>query len=364
MDTLNVAAGALYSMFECLRRQSGMLKMRIGALRMRRGLLSLPDDVLADILEYAASNPDRRFHEAKSATFATEAALKLSHVCQRFRIVIMCVSGLWTSVYNGMDFGLVSALCDRLTEPTADIFLGAPFRRSRTNSIQFIRTVVARCAHWRRFDHGQDFQKNYVKNPWHSSATKEELQELARITHQLRVPFLTELAIHYPRIIGQDVQDAFHYYSTWTAPRLRSFTMGNSIPVLFAASATLTYFKVALNCRIIPSIDQRLIQLIQFLLSCPVLKTFVMNLNCLELPVKCSFGKCVEFPSVDTLDFDLQGCNGSSIKKFLNAARFPNTSAMKLDISTFNNKACALDQRPQRGTPEICCLPASQTTGA
>ncbi len=145
VETLKVAAGALHSMCGCLRLRSETLAEHIGVLRMRRGLSSLPDEVLTDILKYAAFSSDiRHFHEARFATFATQAALKLSHVCQRFRSVIMRVSCLWSYVYNGMAPGLVSALCERLTGPIAEIVLNGPSYCSRIKASKFARIVVAR----------------------------------------------------------------------------------------------------------------------------------------------------------------------------------------------------------------------------
>jgi len=108
--------------------------------------------------------------------------------------------------------------------------------------------------------------------------------------------------------------------------------------VPFAGSATLTCFKSVLGYYG-PNqghVDLDLSGLIQFLLSCPVLKTFIMKSSFLKWPGAdvSSLGIPVELASIDTLDFGFSGCESSLIKAFLNTARFSNVFTMKLDIMT------------------------------
>ncbi len=112
-------------MYECLSRQVKTCETQIDALRMRGRLSSLSDEVLAVILEHATNDSDTK-HEGSTAALAFETALKLSHVCQRFRGFVMRDPCLWNRIYNGMNLPLVSALCDRITKPTPKSSWGKP----------------------------------------------------------------------------------------------------------------------------------------------------------------------------------------------------------------------------------------------
>lgn len=159
MDTLKLASGGSQRIQECITRQINICEGRSRILRSRVGIASLPDEVLAIILEHTSIF----YHfdycymlEGKSAALSTKAAIRLSHVCQRFRQVVMRIPSLWCRIYSGMDYGLVSTLCDRMDYPSAEIILGEERPRADANSGLFIRAVTARAAYWRRFIHGQE----------------------------------------------------------------------------------------------------------------------------------------------------------------------------------------------------------------
>ncbi len=123
MDTLKLAAVGFHRIQDCISRQVKACGLGTRALRLRGGLSSLPDEVLAIVLQYATTAPFDMY-EGISATLFTRAAMKLSHVCQRFRYLMVGISSLWSRIFSGMDSGLVSTLCDRLAKPTAEIILG------------------------------------------------------------------------------------------------------------------------------------------------------------------------------------------------------------------------------------------------
>ncbi len=340
MDTLKLAADGFHRIQDCISRQVEACDTQVRALRLRGGLSSLPDEILAIVLEYATTTPFDIYEEGNSAILFTRAAITLSHICQRFRFLMVRISSLWSRIFNGMKYRLVSALCVRMTMPTAEIILEETKLRSRTNPEKFLRTVAPRSELWRRFVHGQ------INSSFSTDGTSEaskELKMLARVTNHLHAPFLAELVICHkahilPESHNQDVHDSFHYYSTWFAPRLRSLTMCNLVPVPFAGSTTLTYFKCGLEYfgTNRGRADLDFSGLIQFLLSCPVLKSFSLKSFCLTWPetVASSLGNPVKLASIDTLDFGFSSCESSLIRAFLDAARFPNVITMKLNIMT------------------------------
>ncbi len=173
-----------------------------------------------------------------------------------------------------MNPDLVSALCNRMTKPSAEIIL----EQGRGRSIDvdlFIRKVATHSTHWKSFVHADPVY------PSLTALTDEEMEDLARETRHLQTPFLSQLSIHYPPYMLEKapLQSAVYYYSSWSLPRLNSFTISNVVPVPFAASSSLTYFKVTLECERSESRSgQNLTSLIHFLTSCTNLKTFALHL--------------------------------------------------------------------------------------
>lgn len=177
---------------------------------------------------------------------------------------------------------------------------------------------------------------------WRQGLSSDELGDMTRATHQLDTPFLSELVLYYPQSLlrdkHRDGRDNIHYYSTWSMPRLASLTMGNSIPVPFTASASLSYLKITLNYEEYRGRPEQILSaLIQFLANCPVLRTFALQMFCLKLrqAVESPLGIPTEFSSIETLDLNFSLCEGSLIKSFFHVARFPNASTMDLRVVSY-----------------------------
>lgn len=114
--------------------------------------------------------------------------------------------------------------------------------------------------------------------------------------------------------------------------------MGNMVPVTFAASPILTHFEVSLyfvtnEGFMKPDTMKRILSaLLQFLSSCPVLESFAMHLESMWAPVGISLGRSIKLTTIKTLDFKFRSCSSLLVKSVVDAACFPNASALKLQI--------------------------------
>lgn len=195
--------------------------------------------------------------------------------------------------------------------------------------VSFIRTIAAHSERWRGFTQSED--------SWANHLTDDDLNDLAHETHQLHVPSLSQLVIWHPAsMLGEprreNAQDAAHYYSTWSAPRLRSFHIRNFVPIPFTASASLTRFSISLDLSRVVSVGKKLSSLIQFLASCSNLKEFGLEVLDLRSPKESPITNRCELASLKSLELEFTHCRASSIAPFFDAIRFPGVSTVKLRI--------------------------------
>ncbi len=78
----------------------------ISSLKLRSGFSSLPDEVLLDVLEFVAL-------EHTTADGVIAAATMLSHVCSRFRVLVVSSVHLWNRISPSMHSEAISTCFDR-----------------------------------------------------------------------------------------------------------------------------------------------------------------------------------------------------------------------------------------------------------
>lgn len=288
---------------------------------MRGGLSSLPDDILSLVLEYAS--------EEGGSTLGV--ALGLSHVCQRFRQLTLRMPALWCKIWDHMDLRIVSMLCARMTRPVAEITFHNV--SSAVDVAPFLRFVAARSEVWCKMTH--------VFSSSDTAGDKDVLELMARETQQLRAPFLSRIFIRGSRLLLREgpLEDARHYYATWSMPRLTSFFAEDFVPIpLIQTPTSLTEFRICLRFEQFVDLSQtrageRLSSLILFLGSCPALKVVTLNIDAFPEFTSFSTSNSAYLPTVETLKLSLSNCRGSVLRTFFQHARFPNISTLELRLN-------------------------------
>ncbi|KLO11370.1 hypothetical protein SCHPADRAFT_942138 [Schizopora paradoxa] len=326
-ESFLLTADALQSLRSLFIHQSMALEENAGALRLRAGLSSLPDEILINILECAAYSGGS---DAFASLCTVQDAVKLSLVCRRFRDLAIRSSFFWCRISNNMNINLVSALCDRLSDPIGEVFL----KESTNHDVrQFIRAVAASSQFWIRFTHGLDFL------PSHSPLSREELVDVAKESYGLQAPFLSEISIHYPEDLlnaANKDQTHAHYYSTWITPRLTCFRISNLVPVPFASSAGLTSFTIRLDFLKCTRVPETITALVDFLVSCPNLTALALAFGCLVVPYNAPMRSRTELHRVEKLELHLSNCSVPEVTHVLNLLRFPHASSFGFRVSWYN----------------------------
>lgn len=315
----------------------------IEALELRSGFSALPDGILADVLEFATGSVDHEFgtftegyiedkadyHVHYDIETSSQAATTLSHVCRRFRDIIVSFSTFWRRISPSMKPAIVSASFERCTSGSIpfEVYLRSPI--SPTHIIDsFLRRAINNRHLWKRFAH--DWTFNYYPRA-------KEMTANTHILHRkIHAPQLSQIIIGFPYAIqAADNREVLkmlpkmHYYSSWSTPNLRFMKTSQMIPVPFSGSNTLTTLSIYQCLSQGTCFD--LTSLMSFLASCPVLTEFMLKVRDSDR-VHESYRQQLppehrmETKSVERLTLMFEWGDSSTIGDLINAIRFPSVS--------------------------------------
>ncbi len=242
MDALRPAQEISRDVSFWISEQATACEVQISNLKLRSGLLSLPDEILSDVLAFASYHQDKNEQTAVKNTL--DAATKLSLVCSRFRTLINSVCDLWNRLSPSMRTGTISSCLTRCG--SAGIQIITSTSSSPVNFLPFVRRIASETHQWRRF----------VFNCKDLSPGSDHIINLGTLrfrTLDIRVPLLSKLEIRYPYTALKDIirngvyRDPLHFYSTWSLPALRSMKTANLVPVSFSGTSSLASLSLSLN---------------------------------------------------------------------------------------------------------------------
>ncbi|KLO11351.1 hypothetical protein SCHPADRAFT_475098 [Schizopora paradoxa] len=301
------------------------------SLRLRAGMTLLPDEILEIILEYAVILPFKEdSSESAHVARVISAAISLTSVCKRFRDLGVRIPRLWNRISNVSGLDAVSECCERARNSNVEIIFQSIGNHRATGVAPFLEATRASSERWSRFVH--------ERKERYSHEFRDELDDMAHRTHLLQAPLLSELAIYYPAIpvdTPQDSNDAFHYYSSWTAPTLKIFTIYYIVPVPFSGSSTLTSFSIYLSFRA-HYLRPNLSSLVEFLTVSPNLISFSLTMRSLKDVGDFLTEKSKVFGGVKNLKVVLIGCEESPLRSFFDRVLFPNVDSIELGLTSRN----------------------------
>lgn len=355
---LRPAADALYKIWGHVSRQLETCESRIDAFDIRRGFYSLPDEILSTVLEYASQpggddddddNEDHKNDLKKLIVRVVKSATKLSHVCKRFRDLIIRSPCLWNRVFNGMgNTDMVSTCLSRCRRGNGQVTLASSLfelfynRYIGQSNLPFIRAALGKLESWESFYlKGDEEQHTSARFVDHEEGRLEDYAELAK---DLDVPNLTRLLIHYPQPLIRPAmsgdakyREAMHFYSRWSTPRLQYLYARNFIPIPFSGARSLTSVNILLLFNINNN-DENFERLdvesfVSFLAACPNLEKLALTVDIAKYhSVPTSLTERLEMPSVTQLELGFRECTKAPLKTLFGSISFPNVSRMKLWI--------------------------------
>jgi len=307
------------------------------------------------VLEFAALQDDVK-DEKETILSTVKAATKLSHVCRRFRDLIIHSPTLWRRVFNEMGRSDMAYTCiSRWRRANAEVILAtSPFEAStyrdrrteeldRLRNVSFIQNALEKSEHWGSFTM-EGISEGVTSVPGYEPGCP---QDYAKLATNLDFPNLTQLAVRYPEAaLSSTVRRnkynnfAMHFYSSWSTPKLRSMTSRNVIPIPFSGSQSLTSLSIFLNYKAHGDLDVN--SFVSFLSACPALERFALEVH------HASYGatspvpeRCVEMPCVTDLNLAFVKCYRAPLKALFDAVRFPHITSMRLRIQSVEEEGSA-----------------------
>ncbi|KLO14096.1 hypothetical protein SCHPADRAFT_939868 [Schizopora paradoxa] len=316
------AEDATYEAWRWISRQFADCNSQIRSLRLRSGLLALPDEILSLVLHFASQQEDDDPGVAAKKTI--NEAIKLSHVCSRFRGLIISAAEFWRRITPQMHPEVVS-MCFSRCGAGVQIVISTSYQGELQD---FARSVVTKARLWRRFEYTNDRRS-------HLPLIVHDLATLRNETIGCHTLFLDELSIRYPpsalalaQIIG-NFSTPLHFYSVWVSPSLQRMFCENFVPVSFSGTNTLTLLSIHLSFlnddHIFNTAD-----LATFLSSCPSLAKFIMRLDDCTKVAALSENWTRITSRIGEVEFSFVYCSAVVASTLLHAVHFPAVRSMHL----------------------------------
>ncbi|KAL5485968.1 hypothetical protein ACEPAI_7012 [Sanghuangporus weigelae] len=283
-----------------------------------RGLQNLPFDVLSYIFKTACSSPARGSH-----------AITISHVCRRFRQIVLNTAVLWSRLYSQDPIPKTVAFLSRTKEADLAVIIeedpDSPNYLARLEA--FMALVIPHCYRWAEFRYLPAY---FAEDEMGCFSI---LGDLKNLTAGLRLPRLRDLYIYAGpgELRTFKLDQGPTICSDWSTPALRHLTCWNGQPDcwLFKSLTTLT-----LQCEGFTQFDVQpcfpsLLEALAALPHLEILKVIFLRLSCEKraFPVTELYGlKTLHLTATDLGD-------NVTLRKFCSALRLPSLLRLSLMIS-------------------------------
>lgn len=305
----------------CIKAIRITAEQRLKAARLRIGIASLPDELLANIFHFVTQEEDHKdvlsvvFRGFESFKSMFLSAVKLSHVCDRFRRVALLTPSLWNGISDDMTPHMVKLSLIRSGRMPLDItFLSFQSTMDRFcfyNPKHFTRLVSKTSDRWRSL-------KIY-------SSVGIGIRDKEFSLKSLNLPLLTNLKIDSPSDRRRSEQ---HILRDWNTPRLQSMTICQFIPPPFQQSSSLRCLRVDLRGSGRLTMDIQALR--KFLLSCKLLTELKIRVTDTRIVNTARQPSNFRLPCVEAVTFEIPSCRPELVKSLLEEIRFPVTSKLEL----------------------------------
>ncbi|KLO08227.1 hypothetical protein SCHPADRAFT_1001087 [Schizopora paradoxa] len=319
-----------------ISKQWSFCDAQIKSLRIRSWFMAIPDEILSVILKFAARQKYGNTYADFAVKHTVKEATKLSHVCSRFRNVVLRVADVWNCVSPSMHPDAVSTCFDRCGPSGFNVlFSGGSFEKDNHS---FFRQIAEKAHLWNRFEliFYPDLQY-YVP-----AMLIPDLDTLRSESIGINTSLLNQLVIHYPfRVLKDEIyngleKDALHFYSTWSSPSLRSMSCKNFVPIPFPGTSALSYISIELAFHFHESgiCAYNATAIASFLSSCQALTNFSMKIRACTAVIPSPPNQKYMTSHVKSMELLFACCTETVVSSFLDAVSFPDVESLRVSCNS------------------------------
>lgn len=313
----------------------------VDALAFRTGFSSLPDEIVAEILVFA-TRPSKTKSSAHIDIVAEMRALaearSLSHVCRRFRSLVLNSSRIWGVISEHMtNLSEVKFVINHSGTTPMTVVLDhcGLLQRSNLKFQKFFETCLLSSNRWSSFTLGnhsyQDTNRGHSAFRWLD--VRSNISTISRITTNLTLPVIRRLCVDYSAFLVPEHLDAkFHPYLRWSMPNLTELRLSGCHPPPAQTSFSSTLRSVSIHFETASGPAYTMSRLKSFLASCDVLETVNIYLVGWTSVVNMS-GPPLAVSRVQKALLSFYECTPAVVDTFCHSIHYPNAAALHLTLS-------------------------------
>ncbi len=317
---------------------------KVNAMTLWVRVSSLPNEILSEIL-VLATRPlciPLYVDDVAVEMQALREARSLSHVCRRFRSLVLDTPRIWNIISEHMmDTSQVRACIKRSKQMPMDILLEhyGLHQRGRECFSTFFRSCLLSSNHWRSLKIGKFFYSYVDRHQPHQMWEEigDNMLSIGRLSGQLALPNLKRLIIHFNQITNTEHWETkFHPYWQWSMPSLAELRLTGCHPPPAGVSFIDSLRSFSILFELGGGQVYEMAQLGIFLSSCKVLEKVSLrfaNWNS-ATPYLLHRGAA----TVQDAEFTFHNCTPAAGMAMCKSFQFPEASKLSVALWSFDEE--------------------------
>lgn len=313
----------LQGLWGTLQETVKAIKENLRTFKLGKGLASIPDEVLSEILEHVV-----KFNYGLISIYDRG---NLSLVCRRFRRVVLETPRMWTDINSSHKKPYILACLTK--SKSAGLCIDLSFNANRFSysldqSLSIFSTILHHSSRWEQLH-------VYVSTEQAKSENLEKLRQ-SKLFSSIHLPSLHTLTLGGPLFRGfSPAQEEFNaFYQSWEMPNLRSLRINHGVPKSIVAPNLIS---VELDLVSFDDGTGTSQQLQDFVSAVPTVEELYISLYRGD---RQGFHRdfVLDMPKLKALNLSALCAGRSDIRSLMVALRAPALRKMKIVMSTPNSE--------------------------
>ncbi|KLO12963.1 hypothetical protein SCHPADRAFT_997703 [Schizopora paradoxa] len=332
-----------------LDAQRQTVREKVDALAIRTGFASLPKNILIEVVELATCPQNRyRGSALKNEMDAHNEAIRISHVCRRFRALVLndLKSSFWSSISEHMvDTEKIKFCVARSRKEAIDVFIDHwGLRQPDENIERFFKTCFLFSKKWGSLTVGEFKHRTdeYYGSDEEDEAGESEqkicqsIKTIRDVSGDAKLPKLKKLVVHFNKALSPHCLDPKHNpFWYWSMPNLVELRISGCHPPRPGAFHAPSLKEFSIISDATSSTPFKMNQLALFLASCKSLETVSICFMDWETTTPC---KLRGIASVREASISFYTCKPEAATSICSSIHFPKATKLSLTIGELNVK--------------------------